>query len=189
MDRGVARNEAGGGASMQSEKQLDKLRDFSTQLAERLKTAPVATGASLRLAVRIGSRAYLVEMASAGEIVPLGDVAPVPWTKPWYRGLTNVRGRLVGVVDLMQFSGGTALGPEQAQQLLVIGESLKSSAALIITRAFGLRNLKELERLEAANDGSRPWERVRYRDSDGTILTELDLASLVAFERFSAIGA
>ena len=57
MDRGVARNEAGGGASMQSEKQLDKLRDFSTQLAERLKTAPVATGASRRLALRSGSRA------------------------------------------------------------------------------------------------------------------------------------
>ena len=174
---------------MQPDKQLDKLRDFSTQLAERLKTAPAATGASLRLAVRIGMRAYLVEMATAGEIVPLGEVAPVPWTKPWYRGLTNVRGRLVGVIDLVHFSGSAPMSAEQGQQLLVIGESLKSSAALIITRAFGLRNLKELERLDAVNDSARPWELTRYRDSDGTVLTELDLGRLVSFERFGAIGA
>ena len=173
---------------MQADKQPDKLRDFSSQLAERLKAAPAAAGASMRLAVRIGNRAFLVEMAAAGEIVPLGDVAPVPWTKPWYRGLTNVRGRLVGVIDLAQFSGGAPLGPEQGQQLLVIGEALKSSAALVITRAFGLRNLKELERLDDLNDGSRPWELARYRDGDGTLLTEIDLVRLVSFERFSAIG-
>lgn len=174
---------------MQPDKQLDKLRDFSTQLAERLKSAPAAGGTSLRLAVRIGSRAYLVEMATAGEIVPLGEVAPVPWTKPWYRGLTNVRGRLVGVIDLMQFSGGAPMTAEQGQQLLVIGDSLKSSAALIVTRAFGLRNLRELERLDEVNDSARPWELARYRDSDGTVLTELDLGRLVSFERFGAIGA
>ena len=79
---------------MQAAKQPDKLRDFSSRLAERLRTAPAAAAASLRLAGRIGAKAYLVEMASAGEIVPLADVAPVPWTKPWYRGLANVRGRL-----------------------------------------------------------------------------------------------
>ncbi len=173
---------------MQPDKQLDKLRDFSTQLAERLKSAPAAASATLRLAVRIGARAYLVEMATAGEIVPLGDVAPVPWTKPWYRGLTNVRGRLLGVIDLMQFGGGAPMSAEQAQQLLVIGEVLKASAALLITRAFGLRNLKELERLDAANDSAKPWELARYRDRDGTVLTELDLARLVAAERFGAIG-
>ncbi len=173
---------------MHAEKQLEKLRDFSSQLAERLKIAPAAAGASLRLAVRIGTKAFLVEMASAGEIVPMGEVAPVPWTKPWYRGLTNVRGRLVGVIDLMQFGGGSPLTAEQGQQLLVIGEALKASAALIITRAFGLRNLKELERLETVTDGSRPWELARYRDSDGTILTELDLGRLVSLERFSAVG-
>jgi twitching motility protein PilI len=173
---------------MQAEKQLDKLRDFSSQLAERLKTAPAAAGATLRLAVRIGAKAFLVEMASAGEIVPLGEVAPVPWTKPWYRGLTNVRGRLVGVIDLMQFGGSAPLAADQGQQLLVIGDALKASAALIITRAFGLRNLKDLERLDTVTDGAQPWEVARYRDSDGTILTELDLGRLVSLERFSAIG-
>lgn len=173
---------------MQAEKQLEKLRDFSSQLAERLKSAPAATGASMRLAVRIGTKAYLVEMESAGEIVPLGDVAPVPWTKPWYRGLTNVRGRLVGVIDLPHFSGDTPLTAEQGQQLLVIADALKASAGLIITRAFGLRNLKELERLDTVSDGSRPWEVARYRDSDGTVMTEIDLRRLVAFDRFGAIG-
>lgn len=168
--------------------QHGRLREFSDQLADRLKTAPAAASAQLRLAIRIGPKAYMVEMATAGEIVPLADIAPVPWTKPWFRGLANVRGQLVGVVDLQQFSGSPPLPAEQAQQLLVIGQAIKVNAALLITRAFGLRNLKELDPLETIADGSRPWELGRYRDVDGTVLTELDLGRLVSTEGFSAVG-
>ena len=86
-------------------KQLVKLREFSTQLAQRLKEAPGMATEPTRLALRVGSENFLVEMGLAGEIVPLPDIAPVPWTKPWYRGLANVRGRLIGVVDLLQQRG------------------------------------------------------------------------------------
>src|SRR5512134_305722 len=96
-------------------KQLVKLREFSTQLAQRLKEAPDLPTEPTRLAVRVGSENFLVEMGLAGEIVSLPDIAPVPWTKPWYRGLANVRGRLVGVVDLMHMNGRDALPAEQAQ--------------------------------------------------------------------------
>jgi twitching motility protein PilI len=143
--------------------------------------------ASARLAFRIGSIGYMVPMATAGEVVPLGELAAVPWTQPWYRGLTNLRGRLFGVVDLAQFSG-SAPTSDPRPQLLVLGESLNSGTALVITRAFGLRNVKDLQFIEALNDPSRPWEVARYRDGDGSILTELDLARLVAFERFRAIA-
>ena len=86
-------------------RQLVKLREFSTQLAQRLKEAPNKPVEPTRLAIRIGSENYLIEMALAGEIVSLPDITPVPWTRPWYRGLANVRGRLIGVVDLMHLMG------------------------------------------------------------------------------------
>lgn len=166
-----------------------KLRDFSTQLAERLKAATVTPTEPMRLAVRIGPQNYLLDMQSAAEIVPLPELAPVPWTKPWYHGLANVRGRLIGVVDLMQFTGRTPLPPDQATQLLVFGESLGVNASLLVTRAFGLRNLNDLEAVGHAGDDAAPWEAQRYRDMDGMQLVELNLEVLVASERFASIGA
>jgi twitching motility protein PilI len=127
-------------------------------------------------------------MATAGEIVTTGDIAPVPWTRPWYRGLTNVRGRLIGVVDLQELSGRGALPIEQGQQLLVFGPALKVNAGVLISRAFGLRNIRELEELGPTSNPARPWETLRYRDLDGTVLTELDLPRLVAAEVFSSVG-
>jgi twitching motility protein PilI len=165
-----------------------RLRDFSTQLAQRLRAAPSRTAEPARLAVRLADIGYLLDLGSTGEIVALPEIAPVPWTKPWFRGLTNVRGRLLGVIDLMQLSGRPAMTQEQSLQLVVLGEALKVNAAIIVTRAFGLRNLKDLQPLGDVSDPLRPWERERFRETDGTTLVELDLRRLVATEQFVAIG-
>jgi twitching motility protein PilI len=165
-----------------------RLRDFSTQLAQRLRAAPSKTSEPARLAVRLADSGYLLDLGTTGEIVSLPEIAPVPWTKPWFRGLTNVRGRLLGVIDLMQLSGRPAMTPEQSLQLVVLGEALKVNSAIIVTRAFGLRNLKDLQPLGDVSDPLRPWERECFRETDGTTLIELDLRRLVATEQFSAIG-
>lgn len=171
-------------------RQLVKLREFSTQLAQRLKEAPNKPVEPTRLAVRIGAENYLVEMALAGEIVSLPDIAPVPWTRPWYRGIANVRGRLIGVVDLLQLAGGAPLSPDQTHQVLVLGETLGVNAGILVTRAFGIRNLKDLTPLDAAPSSTvrANWERARYRDNDGLTLTELELRELATSTHFASIG-
>jgi twitching motility protein PilI len=174
-------------APMEHPKQLAGLREFSAQLAQRLSEAPQREAPTAKLGVRIGPRNYLLEMTSVGEIVPLPAIARVPWTRPWFRGLANVRGRLVGVYDLPRLAGGEPMADEQALQLLVLGDALKVSAALLITRAFGLRNAKDLTALPAAAPAA-PWEGGRFRDADGATLVELNLARLVADERFASIG-
>src|SRR5262245_26660399 len=170
-------------------RQLVKLREFSTQLAQRLKEAPNLPTEPTRLALRIGVDNFLVEMALAAEIVSLPDIARVPWTRPWYRGLANVRGRLVGVVDLQHLTGREPLAPDQGQQLLVLSESLGVAAGVLITRAFGIRNLKDLEPLDASLTPRAQWERSRFRDLEGLTLTELDLRELAGSPMFTAINA
>jgi len=169
-------------------RQLVKLREFSTQLAQRLKEAPNLPNEPTRLAIRMGAENYLVEMGLAAEIVSLPEIARVPWTKPWYRGLANVRGRLVGVVDLQQMMGREPLSADLGLQLLVLGEGLGVAAGILITRAFGIRNLKDLESLEAPAS-QVVWERSRYRDLEGMTLTELDLRELATAPAFTAINA
>ncbi|MCS6944955.1 MAG: chemotaxis protein CheW [Sutterellaceae bacterium] len=173
---------------MDTGRQRGKLREFSLQLAERIKAAPQQSAQPLRLAVRAGSDSFLIDMTAAGEIVPLPDVVPVPWTRPWFRGLANVRGRLIGVIDVAQLAGRPPLPAEQARQLLVFSPALKADAGILVTRAFGLRNAAELQALDAEDRTAPPWERQRYRDLDGTVLTELDVAQLVTSEAFTHIG-
>jgi len=165
-----------------------RLRDFSSQLAQRLRAAPNMPAEPARLAARMGDISFLFDMSTTGEIVTLPEIAAVPWTKPWFRGLANVRGRLMGVIDLMLLSGRPAMTAEQSLQLIVFGDLLKVNAAVLVTRAFGLRNLKDLEPIGVMSDPLRPWERERFRETDGTTLIELDLRRLVATEQFSAIG-
>jgi twitching motility protein PilI len=174
-------------APMEHPRHLASLRDFSAQLARRLSEAPASEMPAARLGVRIGNRGYLVEMTSIGEVVPASAITRVPWTRPWFRGLANVRGRLVGVYDLPQIAGDEPLRDEQAMQLLVLAEGLKVNAALLITRAFGLRTAKDLDALPET-EGGAPWEGARFRDADGVTLTELNLVRLVADERFASIG-
>ena len=170
-------------------RQLVKLREFSTQLAQRLKEAPNKPTEPTRLAIRIGPENYLVEMALAGEIVSLPEITPVPWTRPWYRGLANVRGRLIGVVDLLHLMGREPLTPDQTQQVLVFGEVLGVNAGILVTRAFGIRNLKELTPLEGASPAGRAsWEQVRYRDNEGLAMTELELRELATSTHFASIA-
>jgi len=174
-------------APMEHPKHMANLREFSAQLTQRLSEAPARQMQAAQLGVRIGSRGYLVDMSSIGEVVPVSSIARVPWTRPWFRGLANVRGRLVGVYDLPQMAGEEPLRDEEGLQLLVLGESLKVNAALLVTRAFGLRSAKDLDALPEAEAGV-PWEGARFRDSGGMTLTELNLARLVADERFASIG-
>lgn len=185
MDNG---NHSVGDGELDDGRRSGKLRDFSAQLAARLQAAPSPLAEPARLAIRIGTLAYLLDMNNAGEIVAAPPVTPVPWTKPWFLGLANVRGRLVGVVDLLRLAGNTPIAPEDAQQLIVFNESLKYNVGLLITRAFGLRNIKDLEPLGAVHDRARPWESKAFRDTDGTRLVEIDLQGLISYEEFTSIG-
>jgi twitching motility protein PilI len=175
-------------APMEHPKQLAGLHDFSAQLAQRLREAPSREVLTARLGVRIGRRSYLVDMVTVGEIVPVASIARVPWTQPWFRGLANVRGRLVGVYDLPQLAGERAARRRARAAAAGDRRRAQGQRGAADQRAFGLRNAKDLDPLPAADEAGAPWEGASFRDQDGTTLTEMNLARLVADDRFTSIS-
>ncbi|MDB5747359.1 MAG: type pili signal transduction protein [Massilia sp.] len=151
-----------------------RLRDYQAQLLARMQAAQNgAPDAGHQLGVMIGAERYLLELTEAGEIVPLAALAGVPLTRPWYLGLANVRGSLLGVIDLARYFDGnaTAAGPEA--RLVSLAPRLGFNCALLVTRVHGLRRAAAMTK-----DGER------LRDPDGNAWTPLSLAALVQEERF-----
>lgn len=157
-----------------------RLREYQEQLLERMQAAKGGGGAPIQqLGMQVGGTRYLLDLLEAGEIVSPVPLARVPLTQPWYLGLANVRGTLVGVIDLARYLGEDGIrppGPPAAgpsARLVTFAPTLGFNCALLAERVYGLRQAAGMRR-----------EGEVLRDADGQAWTPLSLAALVREERF-----
>jgi purine-binding chemotaxis protein CheW len=76
------------------------------QRAQQLAQAAPApsTEASLELLeFRLAQERYAIETRFVQEVYPLRELTPLPCTPPFIRGVVNVRGRILPVLDLKKF--------------------------------------------------------------------------------------
>jgi twitching motility protein PilI len=160
------------------------LRDYQRELSERLRSAGTRPGAS-KLAVEAGEEAWLVDLAEAGEVLPVPVITPVPLMRPWFRGLANIRGNLYSVIDFSAFLGRRPVRAGDPSRLLLLAERFGLGAALLVDRSLGLRNAGQLREAEGTPDA---WARARYEDTEGRQWKELDLTRLAQHPDFLAVG-
>lgn len=168
--------------------------------AESSANAPATPGSTLlgggsaaRLGLMIGSDRLLVELAEAGEIVPMPTPAliqDVPLTKDWFLGVTNLRGSLFTVIDLRRFTGQGVTEVTKESRLLSFSPAMAFNATIVVSRMLGLRNTATMT--EAADStisgGSAPWLGRRFTDADGHDWQELRLARLATHPDFLMVG-
>jgi twitching motility protein PilI len=172
------------------------LREFQAGLAERLALARTTPSTQSRLALRIAhgdaQKNYLIDLPEAGEIIAIPEVTSVPLTKPWYRGLANVRGGLVSVIDLGVYQNGVATNLDKDSRVLAFSPELKFNAGILVTRMLGLRGTGQLtertDRSEEELAANPHWIGRSFIDQDGVTWEELSLAALAADDRFLQIG-
>ncbi len=156
-----------------------RLRQYQVQLLERMQAARANSGARVnQLGVMIGAERYLLDLTQAGEIVTVPPVTAVPLTQPWYLGLSNIRGNLVGVIDLARYLGLGDTPASADSRIVTFAGGLGFNCGLLVARVYGLRHAGAME---TAGE--------YLRDADGNDWIALDLAALVADERFLHVGA
>ena len=166
-----------------------RLREFQTQLVERMQAARAGTDTRVsRLGVMIGQRRWLLSLQEAGEILSVGAITKVPLTQDWYLGLLNVRGNLISVIDFAQFQGQGAAVPDKESRIVAFAPGLAFNCGLLVTRVLGLRNVAEMETRNETGEGAAQWSTHRYVDRESQEWTELDLSLVVQDPQFLHVG-
>jgi twitching motility protein PilI len=161
------------------------LRDYQRDLAERLRAAESSHSVSL-LALQVGEQGWLVDLADAGEVLPVPPITPVPLTRAWFKGVTNIRGNLYSVVDFPAFLGASPVAVAEHSRLLLIGERFRMGSALLVDRSLGLRNPAQLT--PRPKSAQAPWVTGEYSDQEGRIWQQLDVPLLVQQQEFLEVA-
>jgi twitching motility protein PilI len=169
------------------------LQAFQVSLLARMEAASSEELQARRLAVTIGETHCLIRLAEAGEILPLSSLpipTRVPLTQPWYLGLVNIRGNLVGIVDLAVLAGRDPQSRERGSRVLAFSPNLAPNCGLLLSSILGLRHLSEMT--QVSSDEQKKIDLLgvveRYRDREGTEWSEIGLATLLKESAFLHIG-
>ena len=93
---------------------------------------------------KINNIPLLAKMDEIDEISPLPQTIRVPGVKSWVRGLANIRGSLIPVLDMQEFLFGGAANVDKNSRVLVINH-MGLSAGLLVEEVFGMRRFKPEE--------------------------------------------
>ncbi len=167
------------------------LRDLQSRLAERLISAQSDPAARAWLAVTAGSGRYLLPLHQSAEIFSLTAVTRVPYTRPWFSGVVNLRGVLYGVVDLANFLGvvtDQSAPSTGGPRLISINPELAVNVALKVDGLAGLRRPDAFTQVLSAQVGSAVHQGSQYLDPQGHAWQALDLQALAQSADFLNIG-
>jgi purine-binding chemotaxis protein CheW len=188
---------------------LEVIQRIWARRAEQLAQVPheEEEGGLIELVlVRLGSETYGLEAQYVSDIRPAEFITRVPRVPTWVAGVTNLRGRILSIVDLQRFFGlsraeprGLPSGKDEADDggngILVVVEGSEMELALLVDEVLVVE-VMPLSRMQEPTDiirGLAP-EYVRgvaeqqdsavagVAASDG-LLVVLDLPALLADER------
>lgn len=157
------------------------LLEFQQSLIDRLQVSDLSATRLTTLGVQMAGKNWLVDMTDISEVLPLPKVTAVPFTKPWFRGIANVRGNLYSVVDMAAYlSGGMASG-DAHNRVLLVSERYGFNAALLVDRVLGLHDARTWSQNEVGG-------QTEYLDEKGAFWWKLDVSGLLVQQEFLQIG-
>jgi twitching motility protein PilI len=159
------------------------LREFQQNLIDRLQAADLSETRLSTLGVQIAGRNWLVDMLDIAEVLPLPTLTTVPFAKPWYRGVANVRGNLYGVIDMASYEHSGAASGDASNRVLLLAERYAFNAALLVDRVLGLRDARGWKQSEGFD------KQVEYHDELGVVWRTLDVHGLLEQVEFLQIGS
>ena len=127
--------------------------DLLRELERRSKAALAgATGDDVNVeewvgvGFRLGEDQFVVDRSEVREVLMVpSSVTRVPGARPWVKGLANIRGHVLSIVDLKSYLGSGAATAERTARVLVSNRR-EFPIGLVVDEVFGFRRFLQRER-------------------------------------------
>ena len=163
-----------------------KLKDYQKSILDKLEL--IKTDASSMtvnyLGVEIGNRNVLVDLLEISETLVMTDIQPIPLVKPWFLGISNVRGTIYAVNDLVQLLDGSPTKLSSNTRMLLINGKITANVGFLVDRLIGLRSTETLKLLKPSTEDSICFSADRYEDDEKKLWYVFDCKKLVSSRVF-----
>lgn len=100
------------------------------------------------VAFRVAGLNLVTPITQVEEIMRYPKLTPVPNTLPWIKGLANIRGKLMAIIDLAAFLGQPGIiNPSSSSILLIQQDALL--VGIMVNEILGLKHFDPTERIAA----------------------------------------
>ena len=131
-----------------ADKPFELLQAIERRCLELVQVSSADGGESsewVGIGFKLGEETMLVIRDDIREVMMLPDsMSRVPGAKPWIRGLANLRGHLLPIVDLRQYLGGGITKESRAARVLVLN-SREFPVGVLVDEVYGFRRFLNSE--------------------------------------------
>lgn len=118
---------------------------------------------------------YAVSSQNVSEVIVLPAITPLPKTPEWIIGITNLRGKIISVIDLPRFWNRENSSPAPKSKLVLLSSKYSDSQIAFAVDKIGEIIVQEKADIQFANNGSA--------DIHGKIPYKLGAADLLDAEK------
>jgi len=168
------------------QKMQEQSRRTAPGLPEQVQAAPLWSG----LGFRVADLQLVTPLDQVSEVLPPPPVTPVPGTRKWLKGIANVRGTLITIVDLPQFFGKEPVRIDDRTRLLILNIPGLSSA-LLVHEVVGLRHFdeeQERQDVTVVDDPAMAYVKTGFL-RENVLWGVFDMHSLAQSEAFRHVAA
>jgi len=178
-------------ANKHSRDPFEILRDYEQRSLQdaAMETAPDTSGEIWTgIAYRIGEQDFVTQLAEIREVINPPDLTRVPGARSWIRGLANIHGTLLPVIDLCAYLGVGEMGPETADTRIVVVQQHDLIVGVVVDGVLGMRNFREHEETQVEKNDSNPLASLvsRAYGRSGRIWHVLSFETLLTQPEFLA---
>ena len=143
----------------------------------------------LGIEFRIADTSMIVPINEVNEVLPVPRCTQIPGAKSYVKGLANVRGRLVPVIDLNRFFGRPSKAVFKDRRAFIV-ETEEFVTGLIVDEVVGMRHFDEekyLPEVPVEHADFAPFMRGMFAD-DGKGWSIFSPRFLTRDERFTQVA-
>ncbi len=129
-----------------SEATTEGMRAILSSRAKTLAREPEKEGNAEEhleiLAFLLARETYAVETAFIREVYPLNELTPLPCTPDYIRGIINIRGQILTIIDMKRFFDLPEKGITNLNRVIVVQQE-DMALGILADEIIGIRNITE----------------------------------------------